>query len=252
METILSAIKKPLRNTALYKFAAKKYLSFLNYKQITSEAKRLQREFSVSNSIDKLIAIQSSSHFFRSGQIKTEISQLLSVLADKKMLNIMEIGTRKGGTLFLFSQICNEKAKIISVDYQYPSAELRNSLKYLKKRGQKIFTVEGDSHKASTFEKIKSILHKDLLDFLFIDGDHSYDGVKQDYNLYSNLVKPGGIIAFHDITPDNFLRNGKKTASDVGQVPIFWQELKAQSLDTLEFVENVEQDGFGIGLIFKK
>ena len=39
------------------------------------------------------------------------------------------------------------------------------------------------------------------LDFLFIDGDHSYAGVKQDFEKYSGYVKRGGLIAFHDIRP---------------------------------------------------
>lgn len=36
------------------------------------------------------------------------------------------------------------------------------------------------------------------IDFLFIDGDHNYEGVKKDWNLYSSLFKKGTIIAFHD------------------------------------------------------
>ena len=36
------------------------------------------------------------------------------------------------------------------------------------------------------------------IDFLFIDGDHSYEGVKIDFELYSNLLSPTGIIMLHD------------------------------------------------------
>ena len=35
-----------------------------------------------------------------------------------------------------------------------------------------------------------------MLDLLFIDGDHSYEGVRQDYKMYSKLVRDGGLIAF--------------------------------------------------------
>jgi len=38
-------------------------------------------------------------------------------------------------------------------------------------------------------------------DFLFIDGDHTYEGVEGDFEMYSPLVRRGGIIAFHDIVP---------------------------------------------------
>ena len=36
------------------------------------------------------------------------------------------------------------------------------------------------------------------IDYLFIDGDHSYQGVKTDWDLYSPFLKPGSIVAFHD------------------------------------------------------
>jgi hypothetical protein len=36
------------------------------------------------------------------------------------------------------------------------------------------------------------------IDFLFIDGDHSYEGVKTDFELYSKILSDQGIIAIHD------------------------------------------------------
>jgi predicted O-methyltransferase YrrM len=36
------------------------------------------------------------------------------------------------------------------------------------------------------------------LDFLFIDGDHAYDSVLKDWELYSTLIKKNGLVAFHD------------------------------------------------------
>jgi hypothetical protein len=40
------------------------------------------------------------------------------------------------------------------------------------------------------------------IDFLFIDGDHSYEGVSNDFNLYKNIISNGGMIAIHDTDPD--------------------------------------------------
>jgi hypothetical protein len=40
------------------------------------------------------------------------------------------------------------------------------------------------------------------IDFLFIDGDHSYDGVKQDFDLYSQILSDSGIIMIHDTDGD--------------------------------------------------
>lgn len=36
------------------------------------------------------------------------------------------------------------------------------------------------------------------IDYLHIDADHSYEGVKQDFQLYSKLVAPHGLISIHD------------------------------------------------------
>jgi cephalosporin hydroxylase len=36
------------------------------------------------------------------------------------------------------------------------------------------------------------------VDFLWIDGDHTYEGCKADYENYSPLVVPGGLIGIHD------------------------------------------------------
>lgn len=45
---------------------------------------------------------------------------------------------------------------------------------------------------------VAHMIGDDTIDFLFIDGDHTYNAVKQDYNLYKNKVKKGGLIFFHD------------------------------------------------------
>lgn len=40
------------------------------------------------------------------------------------------------------------------------------------------------------------------IDLLFIDGDHSYDGVKKDFELYSTILSDNGIIIIHDTDSD--------------------------------------------------
>ncbi len=45
-------------------------------------------------------------------------------------------------------------------------------------------------------ERAAAAFNGEPVDFLFIDGDHLYDGVKIDFELYKKLVRPGGLIAF--------------------------------------------------------
>lgn len=40
------------------------------------------------------------------------------------------------------------------------------------------------------------------IDVLFIDGDHSYDGVKTDFDLYSKILSDNGLIVIHDTDSD--------------------------------------------------
>ena len=37
-----------------------------------------------------------------------------------------------------------------------------------------------------------------LMDFVFVDGDHSYDGLRRDWSAWSGLVAAHGIVALHD------------------------------------------------------
>jgi predicted O-methyltransferase YrrM len=63
------------------------------------------------------------------------------------------------------------------------------------KSNGKIRLIQGDSHDKETLKKVSDRKY----DLLFIDGDHSFEGVKKDFEMYSPLVRKGGLVAFHDI-----------------------------------------------------
>jgi hypothetical protein len=44
------------------------------------------------------------------------------------------------------------------------------------------------------------------IDLLFIDGDHTYEGVKRDFDLYSTILSENGVIIIHD-TDERFEEN---------------------------------------------
>jgi predicted O-methyltransferase YrrM len=101
--------------------------------------------------------------------------------------------------------------------------------------------VREDSHAASTLHMIEGILNGNKLDFLFIDGDHAYKGIKMDFQMYVPLVRKGGLIAFHDIC------NGPPEI--VGGVARFWNEIK-NAYKYQEIIGNRDQKGFGIGVLY--
>ncbi len=181
------------------------------------------------------------------GQVIFEITKLLEILKDLKPKTILEIGTARGGTLFLFTRIADPEAIIISVDL--PGGKFGGGYTKWKiplyqsfaKKGQKIQLVRANSHNPKTFELLKAILDSRMVDFLFLDGDHTYEGVKRDFNKYSNLVKEGGIIALHDIA-----EHSPKSKCNVYK---FWDEIK-NDYENLEIIKDRKQKWAGIGVIY--
>ena len=101
--------------------------------------------------------------------------------------------------------------------------------------------------------RVKALANGAQIDFLFIDGDHSYEGATADYELFSPMVAADGLIGFHDIIPDYLERYGKRANADSGGVPTLWAEIKARHPNaTTEFVCDYAQDGFGIGLLDRR
>ena len=213
--------------------------------------KEANKRCSIKDYVDIAFNMFTASSFIflsiRPVQVKEEITELLKILARRKPKFLLEIGTARGGTLFLFGRVSSLNAVIISADlpggrFGGGYREWRASLyKSFAIRAQEMYLVREDSHTPSTLNIIEKILKAHKLDFLFIDGDHTYDGVKKDFELYSKLVSKGGIIALHDIVP------GLPEA--VGGVPRFWDEIK-RDFKYVEFVKNWKQGGAGIGVIY--
>jgi hypothetical protein len=85
--------------------------------------------------------------------------------------------------------ITHEEAILISVDLQQYPLQCRLIKSFLRKN---LFNSR-DSHNIETLKKIKAIFRDKKVDFLFIDADHSYEGIKNDFEMYSLLVRKGGI-----------------------------------------------------------
>lgn len=181
-------------------------------------------------------------------QIRSEILLLLDLLQSRPPERVLEIGTSNGGTLFLLSRIATPEACIISIDLPlgaygggYPAWK-RPFYRAFAIKKQKIHLVRADSHDRATREKVTTILQCQELDLLFIDGDHTYEGAKNDFEMYEPLVRRGGFIALHDIVPHH-------PGSGCG-VDRYWNELK-HSHEHIEFIESPDQQGAGLGLIIK-
>src|SRR6056297_2782671 len=124
-----------------------------------------------------------------------EIRDLCNFLLPKRPRNVLEIGTKKGGTFYLLAKVSAPEATLATIDLRI---NRKNTIKCFAQKKQKAILIEQDSASPLTIENIQRIFPEGL-DFLFIDGDHSYEGVKKDFLNYSPFVVSGGFIGFHDI-----------------------------------------------------
>jgi len=110
------------------------------------------------------------------------------------------------------------------------------------RRSQKIHLLRCDSHAMATLDEVRDILEGRFVDLLFIDGDHTYLGAKQDYEMYSTLVKKGGLIIFHDIR-----RYVDKPEAEIDKL---WNELTINKHNYYEIFDDADMDsGYGIGVM---
>ena len=161
---------------------------------------------------------------------------------------VCEIGTSAGGTLYLLTRVAADDAVIVSVDLNTPPY-LAAARRRLARASQRVVSLSGDSHAEVMRDRVREALGDRPLDVLFIDGDHSYDGVKRDWELYSPLVREGGLIGLHDVHEDYATSRGTHTAAISGDVPRFWRELR-EGRRTEELIANPDQDGYGIGVVY--
>src|SRR5205085_7297660 len=188
------------------------------------------------------------SYFFRPLQKRSEVWRLVELLTARRPATICEIGAAGGGTTFLLAHAAAREATLVSLDLAFTPAR-KAAIRQFASKGQQIICMQADSHSLATVRAVNDRLRGRGLDVLYLDGDHSYEGIATDFKLYSPLVKPGGLIVCHDIVPDYRTRYGIETASNVGGVPQFWAELKAAHTTVEELVEDYAQDGFGIGVL---
>lgn len=174
-----------------------------------------------------------------------EILWLLERLREEPPRTVLEIGMANGGTLFLWSRVAAPDALLVGVDLRAmvgrlgkrsPWALVRRSFAH---DGQRVELVDGvDSHDSRTLEQVQALLGGRGVDFLFIDGDHRYESVQRDFELYAPLVRAGGLIGFHDVADS--------ASPDTEGTARFWSELKTRGATEERVADGAR--GYGIGL----
>lgn len=129
------------------------------------------------------------------------------------------LGHAQGASAILLADGLREygyDGKVHSVDLFPRKNDLKKAIKLVQS-----FDLESriEIYKGST-KQLATELQDKRFKFIFIDADHSLDGVKNDFYDWSFLLEKGGWIAFHDTNQDFSHRALQDTV--VGR----WHELK--------------------------
>ena len=173
--------------------------------------------------------VKSNTGGLRIWQYPNQFSKYLIFLSEHNVKSYIEIGCRWGGTFILTTEYLRKlhpDDKIYSVAVDIIDSPVRHyeHCKFLQ-----------CSTRSFIFEKF---IRDKFFDVCFIDGDHSYEGVKSDYNICKTHAR---IFVFHDIV------------SDVCPgVVKFWNEIKTTGKEYHEFTEqysDVNGIYLGIGIV---
>jgi len=170
-----------------------------------------------------------------------------------KATRMIEIGSYAGGSLYLYAGALRPGAEIVVVDLPIEgdnaSEILSDTIRKLEAEGYSITRFDGDSADPAIIKAVRAKMP--VADFAHIDGDHTYPAVLSDWTNYGTLVRPGGLIALHDIA---YLRKAGLPPARSGQV---FQELLAAGYEGEAFIQTeniVSKSGkvSGIGLVRMK
>lgn len=160
---------------------------------------------------------------FNIEQKPEEFKSLLDFLnVNSKKRIALEIGSNYGG---FAAGLCELYDKVITIDIKHNS-----NFDLLKSKYSNYEYIIADSTSNDTLNYLKSLNIK--FDFVFIDGNHSYDGVKSDYLKFKQLLNPDGYLGLHDIvsSPEN---EGNNIF-----VSKFWNEIKNNYIESHEFISD--------------
>lgn len=174
-----------------------------------------------------------------------ELEMILDIYRELKPSRVLEIGSLQGGTLYHWLKNAEPGAIVASIDLPLNIAAQVARLKWgawADEFGVKLGAWIGDSGNPILVRRARNLAP---YDFIFVDGDHSRDGVSRDFDNYFQMVRVGGCIAFHDIAAPDDSRHI--------QVGTWWRQLVATGkYNTQELVRFAGSDSGGIGVIWRE
>jgi predicted O-methyltransferase YrrM len=187
------------------------------------------------HSLDDAFTLASTFEFWKivvpPVQFRDEFLPFLEDVAAMSPTRLLEIGVGYGGTLFLLARAAGDRARLAAIDLPPEPARYHQSKELLfqvfRSRGQRIRIFPTGSRNPATLDAVSRFLG-DGIDVLLIDGDHTYEGVSTDYQMYGPLVRPGGLTPSTTSCRGHARRSARSRASG----PSSRRRLRARSRST--------------------
>lgn len=240
-------------------------------KSMEQVRKRMDAEVGLEDILDTVLEFKPGYHPYQISimQLRDEIRTLAGLVKDNRPQSVLEIGTAKGGSFYIWSRHLDRTNKLISLDLpdgRFGGGYVEQKTEIFREfaPSKKMDFIRADSHHSDTYEEVSDLVDGGV-DFLFIDGDHTYEGVKQDFEMYSELVREGGIIALHDIAPhpddEKVVQRRRQSEEDIEErhlswgedhpdcnVDQFWADI-TEEYETEEIISHPKQTWAGIGVV---
>jgi len=113
---------------------------------------------------------------------------------------LAEIGVWEGGTTRRLRELMAPGGTLFAID-PHPPGRLGVSYQRLIARGEVGRVANGTVvwlREAGAEAAREREVAAQPFDFVFVDGDHTYKGLRQDWEAWAPLVASGGVIALHD------------------------------------------------------
>ncbi len=176
-----------------------------------------------------------------------------SFIRNTRPQNILCIGSRKGFVPAILALACkdNQYGHVDFVDAGFDETDVGKNwsgIGFWRKQdpnthfGQIGVSTYITTHVMTTVTFARKRNHKKY-EYIYIDGDHSYEGAKQDYTLFWPKLSKGGFFSFHDVMAHGDLDGGKFG------VWRLWKELTAKHQQAIIFPFPAES---GLGMIQKQ
>lgn len=113
-------------------------------------------------------------------------------------LRAAEIGVYEGVTTCVIASVLADRGKLYAIDPFFPG---RLGICYGKWIVRTALRRRGLSDKVVFLEMLSWEANRAVegeFDFVFVDGDHSIEGIRRDWEDWSGRISPGGLIALHD------------------------------------------------------